>query len=105
MATFADVEKLIRGIEPTLKPDDESYEAMAVLLSSAICGPNMRRIKTFTGYPMASVLKLGHRIRANGIWHGKRVLADWGDAEDGAIALLLDTNVALGRLQRMETTP
>lgn len=100
---FKEIKKAVHQIDPALSEDDEAFKAMAVLLSSAVCGPNVVKLKRFTSYPSDLLNKFAYRLRRNGIWKGARVYADWMDPEEGGAALILDSLVAQGMMERQLT--
>lgn len=102
--TREQIEREVLKMDPGLKPDDEAVKAQVIMLASVQIGPNIKKLIKFTGYPPGLVHKFGHNLRKNGVWHGRRVRANWFD-EGGYIDLLLDTNVALGYLERASPKP
>lgn len=91
---------IIEKSDPNLSPDDECYQAQLVLLASAEVGPHIRRISQFTDVPYQKVVKFSHFLRKSGVWKGGRIHANWSDPKNGYISFLLDTNIALGFMQR-----
>lgn len=76
--------------------------AVAMLLASAIVGPELRRVASLIGTPYRNIMWMGANARRNGIWFGDRVQMseDWFDKKDGATALLCDSMCLLGILER-----
>lgn len=79
--------------------DDIAFKASVVLLSSAVVGPNIKRLVEFTGYPRSLISEFSKRLRENGIWKGGRIYANWLDP-DGGIEFICDSMVAVGWLAR-----
>lgn len=95
-----EIEVAVQKMDPGLQPDDEAYKATVVLLSSLEVGPHIQRLKKFTGYPRELLMKFSHFLRKNGVWRGGRVYADWFDEKEGAAALIMDSLVAQGMMER-----
>lgn len=97
---IGEIKEVVHKMDPALSEQDEAYKAMVVLLASAVCGPNVIKLRKFTGYPQDMLSKFAIRLRRNGIWKGDKVYADWLDPEEGSAALILDSMVATGLMQR-----
>ncbi len=79
--------------------------AVALLLASAIVGPEIRRAASLIGIPYRGIMWMGTNARLNEIWVADRVCmnGDWFDEEYGAVALLCDSMCVLGVLERTAT--
>jgi hypothetical protein len=95
------VKREVRRNDPNLKDNDSAFVSAVILLSSAIVGPNMRKLARFTGYKLADVAQRGYRLRKNGIWVGRGVdCGEWSAPKSGGIAFWLHVAVAEGHVMR-----
>ena len=97
---LADIKAMVRELDPKLEEDSDGYKALIVLLSSVVCGPNVTKLHRFTRYPYDLLNKFAYRLRLNGIWKGDKIYADWLDPEEGGVALILDSLVATGMMNK-----
>lgn len=88
-------------LEPTITPDDPSYTTYLILLSSAIVGPNIKKIAKFAHIPRKDVRERAVNLRKNKVWVGGHVYAEWFE-KDGGIAFICDALVADGLVKRAE---
>lgn len=82
--------------------EDDAFMASVVLLSSALIGPSIKRLATFTGYPRSLISEFSKNLRASGIWIGNKVCVDW-EGEGSGISFICDSLVAQGMLTRGES--
>lgn len=79
---------------------DEGDQAQLVMLAALQIGQNRRKLHQFTGISASIIAKFAHNLRKSGVWKNGKVYADWFDEEEGGLAFALDTNVALGLIER-----
>lgn len=82
--------------------DSRETRMGAILLASALVGPNIRRIARFLCLPRRVVAGASDCAREQGIWRGGKVCANWFGANGGA-ELVADTCVLLGWMDRVNT--
>ena len=85
-----------------LSGEDRTHDgciAYALLLMSAIVGPNIVRCAAALSVSRPRIAWMGRNLRKNKIWDGSTVQANWFDPNDG-VSLALDASVALGLLER-----
>ena len=92
-AIFKDASK----IDPTRRFD------VAVMLASGIWGPCADRIAKKLRVSRYAVRQLGHMLRDNKMWRGRKVTAEWFDKESGGTSIVMDLCVLDGLLERTET--
>jgi hypothetical protein len=95
-----DEEDLLKQIwEEARRLDPDKPELFAIMLGSAVKGPNANALAIWLGLPRKVVRMWGKKLREGGIWVGRHVEASWLE-ENGDIALLCDALVARGLLTR-----
>jgi hypothetical protein len=77
----------------------QEYRYAIIMLSSAMVGTSVRRLREFTGYTTAEISELRDILRTNGIWKGGKIHAGWFE-KDGGVEFCCDVAVAMGYLQR-----
>ena len=98
--TLEEIKEMVSEGDPGLDPTDEAYKTQVILLTSAVVGPNIKRIAKFTGYPRAAIAQRGANWRAAGIWDGGKVIADnWDDPDKGWLGFILQSMVGDGILE------
>lgn len=97
---YRQIERAIHKMDRNLKPSDSAYQVAMILLVGLYVGPNIRKVTRFTDLPWRFVAEVGRRLRANGVWQGRKIVADWFDKKAGGCAFWLDVNVGLGYMQR-----
>lgn len=91
----------VKRISENKDKEAEDNVVMAILLSSAIVGPNEKKISDLLKLQPALVNYYGKKIRKNKIWAGNKVDGgEWFDKKIGGVALICDTLVVLGLLNR-----
>jgi hypothetical protein len=97
-------EELVKHIlksDPNENPESESFRAQLVMLMSASHGTmDVKKLAKLTGVPHSLVWKFAHNLRKNGVWHGRKICANWLDKENGGTAFMLDVCVATGLMAR-----
>lgn len=93
------VEKEIKKIVK-ITPEDARWSTYLFLLSSAVVGPNIKKIKKFSGLPLASVQKFSKIAHKNKIFVGNKLAVEWFE-KNGGIALIADGMVLDGLLERV----
>lgn len=97
--TLDEIKDALRKMDAGLSEDDDGFKAQVVMVSSLQVGPNVSRLAAFTGISKELITNFSRNLRKNGVWRGTRVYANWFET-DGGIDFLLDTNVALGCIER-----
>ncbi len=80
--------------------DTDGCIAYALLLISAIVGPNIVKCAAALSVPRNRIRWMARNLRENKVWDGNSVCVNWLDPETGGAALALDASVALGLLKR-----
>ena len=98
-----DIHEIIGKADPSLNPDDKSYQVAAILLASAIVGPDVSKIfKKLRVFPRHLIEKAGKNFRTQGIWGKKRVNASgWFDKDTGETGFFCDVLCGQGLLRRI----
>lgn len=90
----------LKTMDPGLEPGTPMHDTAMILLASLVVGPSVEKVAAFLGLPRPEVLKRATRLRANGVWRGGKVRADWFDDKSGGVAFWCDCAVAEGLLVR-----
>jgi hypothetical protein len=100
--TREDLLKAVYKMDKTLKKavNEEARDAMLLLLGAWVDGP-LRANKT-AQIPEARRRRFMKNLRNNRVFVGNTIHAEW-EGEDGGYALLLDANVALGFMSRVQS--
>jgi len=96
---YRTIRETVRKLDPNLKTDDPAFDVAVVLLSGLYVGPNGQKIARFARLSRAFVGEVARRLRANGVWRGHKIAADWFE-KNGVYAFWLDVTVGLGLLER-----
>lgn len=96
--TLKMIEKEIKKVAK-ITPSDTSYNTYLFLLSSSIVGPNIRKIRKFSGLPLADVQRFSKLARKSKIFVGNKLAVEWFE-KNGGIALTCDAMVLDGLLKR-----
>lgn len=78
------------------KRNDPMNQVLSILLTSALVGPNEKKIAAHLDYDVAEVSVYAKNIKAKKIWWRGRVNATWKDDKWGSIPLLHDAMSVLG---------
>lgn len=102
--TLKRIKNEVKKIDPTIEDDSEYFMTSVILLSSLSIGPNIDKLKKFTGYPKKEIQKISKEARRNKIWVGSKVDGnEWINGEHGGLSFILDTMVVRGLLERSKT--
>ena len=82
-------------------PEDDGYQAMAVLLASYRVGPNIRRVAKEAGMSRADVGRFARRYREQQIWIGPKIADPTDGDEEGSAGMgfILHSLVGAGLLE------
>ena len=94
------VKSTVSKMDETMDINSHAFRTAVILLSSAVVGPNINKIAKFTGYSVGAVRQRARNLRANKVWVGSKVSAEWLDKKNGTVAFLCDCLVADGLLVR-----
>lgn len=97
--TFARVQDEAERVSGAKDRDDVQFKTAAVLMSSAVVGPDEAKLAEFTGYDRAFIDAIGERLRKSKVWHKGKIASDWF-GKDGDITFNMDVCVALGWMKR-----
>ena len=98
--TIKDVKKEVKRLDTELKDNDKGFRVAVLLISSLVCGNQIKELVKFTGYSEYFIKETSKNLRKNGIWEGKKIAAHEWFEKDGAIAFWCDVNVGLGYLEK-----
>lgn len=92
--------KEVYHLDPKLKnkSNEAERDALLLLLGAWVDGPN--RANKTAQIPEARRRRYMKNLRANKVFVGNEIHANWSDPDDGGCALMLDANVALGYMER-----
>jgi hypothetical protein len=98
--TKAALLKEVYQMDPTLKQkqNEETRDAVLLLCGALVDGPNNAN-KT-AKIPEVRRRKFMKNLRANKVFVGNTIYADWDDPETGGVAIMMDACIALGWMQR-----
>ncbi len=100
--TLKEIKKEVHHLDKTLKDeDDNDFKVAVVLLSSAIMGPNIKRLSKFTRYPRRWIAPLSRNMRKNKLWGKGVIYNDWFN-KNGGIEFFLHCAVAQGLVECKE---
>jgi hypothetical protein len=88
-------------IDPMLKEkgNEEARDAVLLLVGALVDGPDNAN-KT-AKIPVRRYKKFMKNLRENGVFVDNKIHAEWDDPEAGGCALILDANVAMGYMNRI----
>lgn len=99
--TIEQIREDIRQMDDGLEEDSDGFKVAVIVLSSAIIGPNIKRLARFTGYGRDFCSEISRHCREGGLWRGGRVYhSGWDDEKTGGIAFWLDCALAQGYIER-----
>lgn len=88
-------------LDPKLKNkgNEDARDAILLLFGALVDGPN--RANKTVQIPETRRRKYMKNLRRNKVFVGNEIHAEWNDPENGGIAVLLDANIALGYMERV----
>ena len=97
-------EEIIKGIAASdldFEEGNRDWEAALVLLSAVEIGcDDLQKLAEFSGVDLETIKEFEPRLRKAGVWREDgKTACEWFE-EGGALALILDSMVALGLMER-----
>lgn len=102
---FSEVLEDAKRVNGTADAEDDITKIIAVLLASAIMGPDVAKLEKYTGCDREFLDGIDEKCRKNGIWVGNKVHANWFDEEEGTISLICDVLAAAGMTELARSIP
>lgn len=97
--TLDRIKKEVIRLDKTIDPNSEAFKTAVILLSSAVVGPNVKKIAKFSKLPRPLISEKAKNLRKGGVWVKDKLAVEWFD-ENGGIAFWADCLVADGLLER-----
>lgn len=95
----------MRRVTGVKSSKDQTNIVAAILLTSALVGPNEKKIAEYIKLEPKVVREYGRIAREQGIWEKGKINAEWADKQYGSVALICDALCVLGLLSRSTEKP